>query len=679
MATSKLTMLIDMSTKMFNNKLTELQGKWSKTVGKMEAKYSDFINNTGAGGLIEKIKNPAAGLMIAGTAILGFMGKSTQMANDWHSKMAEINVTAGLTKTELGGLSDKLLDIGARNVAPIEEVPKAFGRIISAGLDVKQSLDALEPTMRAAKAGFTDIETVAGAGIATMMSSGKDINQVYDVLFETVKEGNAEFKDIARYLPKVIPLARSVGYELESTAGAYASLTTKLSAEQSSTALEGIMRTLSNADVAMGKIDSKTGKYASGFRSIGLNIFDSAGKIRPLIDIVKDLNKSFEGLTNEQKIAKLSKLGFDQATAVGFGTLMQDVEGLEKATRATSFAQGSLNQAYMDSLTPMEQWSVIQNNVKASMIKLGERVLPYVTSGLQKLAPVFQWMYQNIDTIIPVVGSFIGVLAALTAGVWLFNLALWSNPITWIVAGIAALIAVVVLAITKYREWGALLLWFLGPIGRVISALKLIYDHWDSIKKAFQDGGILGGLMRIGQVLTDVILQPIEQLLELMGKLPGSFGSAARDMANTVHKWRDNMNLVTPDEKIKDALSAGKLVMYNGNPVLPATKARLEARDAEKEKKSLYGLPGLSTGGAFGDGTGAGGKAGKGKQKLSKDVDKITGAAKEVKNITIRFDSIHRGDNIINNGGGGSGMSMQDFENFYNELMMRIIRNTETS
>ena len=674
-ATSKLTMLIDMSTKMFNNKLSQLQGKWSQTVGKMEARFSNFIENTGAGNLLQKFKNPAAAFLMAGTAIVGFMGKSTQMANDWHTKMAEINVTAGLTKTELGGLSDKLLEVGARNVAPLDEVPKAFNRIISAGLDVKTSLDALEPTMRAAKAGFTDIETVASAGIATMMSSGKNINQVYDVLFETVKEGNAEFKDIARYLPKVIPLARSIGYELEATAGAYASLTTKLSAEQSSTALEGIMRTLSNADIAIGKTDAKTGKYVSGFRAIGMNIFDSAGKIRPLIDIVKELNKGFEGLTNEEKIKKLSKLGFDQATAVGFGTLMQDVAGLEKATRATSFAQGSLNKAYMDSLTPMEQWSVIQNNVKASMIKLGEKILPYVTAALEKLAPLFQWMFQNIETIIPVLGTFVGVLGAVTAATWVWNLALWSNPIGLTVLAVAALIAVIVLAIVKYKEWGALLLWFLGPIGRVISALKLIYDHWDSIKKAFQDGGILGGLERIGQVLTDVLLQPIEQLLGLLGKLPGSLGTAARDMQGQVRSFREKMNLVdTPAEALAKSRAEGYAAMKAGG-----FKSEGEMWAANEAKKngtnSLYDLPGTTKGGGFSDI----GKAEKGKKKISKDVDKITGAAKEVKNITIKFDSVHRGDNIINNGGGGKGMSMTDFENFYNELMMRIIRNAETS
>ena len=673
-ATSKLTMLIDMSTKMFNSKLAQLQGKWSQTVGKMEAKYSEFINRTGAGNLLDKIKNPAAGLLMAGTAIAGFMGKSTQMANEWHTKMAEINVTAGLTKTELSGLSDQLLDIGARNVAPLDEVPKAFNRIISAGLSVKESLTALEPTMRAAKAGFTDIETVASAGIATMMSSGKDINQVYDVLFQTVKEGNAEFKDIARYLPKVIPLARSVGYELEATAGAYASLTTKLSAEQSSTALEGIMRTLSNADVAMGKMDSKTGKYVSGFRSIGMNIFDSAGKIRPLIDIVKELNESFDGLTNEQKIAKLSKLGFDQATAVGFGTLMQDVAGLEKATRATSFAQGSLNKAYMDSLTPMEKWGVIQNNIKASMIKLGERILPYVTAALEKIAPMFQWMYQNIDIIIPLVGTFIGVLGGLSAAIWVVNFAMAMNPVGWVVLGISALIAIIVLAIAKYDEWGATLLWFLGPIGRVISALKLIYDHWDSIKKAFQDGGILGGLERIGQVLTDVLLQPIEQLLGLLGKLPGSLGAAARDMQGQVRSFREKMNLVeTPAEALARSQAEGYAAMKAGG-----FKSEGEMWAANEAKKngtnSLYDLPDTTKGGGISNIT----NAEKGKKKISKDVDKISGAAKEVKNITVKFDSIHRGDNVINNGG-GKGMSMEDFENFYNELMMRVIRNLETS
>lgn len=666
MATSKLMMLVDLSAKLFNQGVQKMQQKWNQGIDKMKEKYKSLIDMVpGLDGALDKLKNPSVVFGAAFMAAFGFLSQATKMANDWEVKMAEINVTAGLSKKELRGLSDQLLDIGARNSSNLDEVPKAFSRIISAGLNVQQSLTALEPTMRAAKAGFTDVETVAGAGIATMMSSGKDINRVYDVLFETVKEGNAEFKDIARYLPKVIPLARSIGYELESTAGAYASLTTKLSAEQSSTALEGIMRTLSNADVALGKTDSKTGKYISGFRALGINIFTASGKIRPLIDIVAEINKQMDGLTDEQKVKKLSKLGFDQSTALGFGTLAQDIEGLKKATIATAGAQGSLDQAYIDSLTPMEQYDIIQNNVKASMIKLGQAALPYVIAGLEKVAPLFQWMYRNVDTLIPVFGAFITTLGILTVATWAWNSALLANPVTWIILGISALIAIIVLAIAKYDEWGATLLLFMGPIGRVISALKGIYDHWDSIKKAFQDGGIIGALERIGIVLLDVIVQPIEQMLGMMAHLPGSLGRAAKDMQGTVRKFREDMDLAdTPAEAL-----AKKRPEY-----MDAMKAHTEKMLEPKNKfdpKSLYG----TEGGAY---TEPGPPDKEKKKKLKDGVNKVAGDTKQVRNITITIGSLNNGGINVKNDE-FKGMTKEDVENWFNEAMMRIMRNVETS
>jgi TP901 family phage tail tape measure protein len=667
MASNKLQLLLDLGTKLFENKFAKMQKKWGDGVDKMRGKWKGLVNDIpGINDALDKIKNPAMLFAAMFTAAIGFLGTATKMANDWEVKMAEINVTAGLSKKELRGLSDQLLDIGSKNATPLDEVPKAFSRIISAGLSVKDSLDALEPTMRAAKAGFTDIETVAGAGIATMMSSGKDINKVYDVLFETVKEGNAEFKDIAKYLPKVIPLARSIGYELESTAGAYASLTTKLSAEQSSTALEGIMRTLSNADIAMGKTDSKTGKYISGFRSLGINIFNSAGKIRPLIDIVGELNKQMDGLTDEQKVKKLSKLGFDQSTALGFGTLMQDMEGLKKATLATSDATGSLDQAYIDSLTPMEQYEIAQNSVKATMIKLGQEALPYLTKALEAVAPLFRWMYEHADILIPVFLTFVGVLGLLTAATWLWNIALAANPVTWIILAIAALIALIVACIIKFDEWGSMILATLGPLGLLISAIVNLGRQWDSIKKAFTDGGIIEGWKRLGIVLMDVIIQPIDQLLGLISRLPGVLGRTAKEMQGTVHKFREDVNLTDSKAEVNAKLRA------NGLDIMKYYADQYDKSKTEKkfDPNSLYG----TEGGAFTDESAEAKK----KKKLKDGVNKVTGDAKQVKNIKITIDALHKGD-INMKGDATSGMSWQQMEDFFNEMMMRIVRNAETS
>ena len=69
-----------------------------------------------------------------------------------------------------------------------------------------------------------------------------------------------------------------------------------------------------------------------------------------------------------------------------------------------------------------------------------------------------------------------------------------ANPVGVIVTAIVALIAIIGAAIYYYDQWGAAILQFLGPIGWMINAFKAVYDHWESIKKAFQTDGIIVGL-----------------------------------------------------------------------------------------------------------------------------------------------------------------------------------------
>lgn len=366
--------------------LNAAKRKVNSAVGSMQARLNS-LRSSGAqalsslGGEIPELGSAFALLanpIALGAAAVGALGTAiayaTKKANAWWDSMAQINVTAELTKKQLGKLSDKLLEIGSRNVAPLEEIPKAFNRIISAGLSVNKSMAALEPTLRAAKAGFSDIETVASAAVSVMQSSGEEVNKVYDILFATVKSGNAEFKDIARYLPKIIPLAKNVGFALDETAGAYAALTTKLSAEQSSTALEGIMRSLSD-DKVVGK-----------FKKIGIDVFDvNTGKVKPILDIMKQLESKMKGLTDNQRMKKMGSLGLDQSSAVGFGTMIQDIKGLQTAIDDSANSQGALSKAYTDSLTPMESWKIVWNQIQVYIVKFGELFLPIMSAAGERV------------------------------------------------------------------------------------------------------------------------------------------------------------------------------------------------------------------------------------------------------------------------------------------------------
>ncbi|MCV9934535.1 phage tail tape measure protein [Flavobacterium sp. LS1R47] len=382
---------LDMGLNAAKRKVNSAVGSMQARLNGLRSSGAQALSSLGAeipelGSAFALLTNPIA----LGVAAVGALGTAiayaTKKANAWWDSMAQINVTAELTKKQLGKLSDKLLEIGSRNVAPLEEIPKAFNRIISAGLSVNKSMAALEPTLRAAKAGFSDIETVASAAVSVMQSSGEEVNKVYDILFATVKSGNAEFKDIARYLPKIIPLAKNVGFALDETAGAYAALTTKLSAEQSSTALEGIMRSLSD-DKIVGK-----------FKKIGIDVFDfKTGKVKPILDIMKQLESKMRGLTDNQRMKKMGSLGLDQSSSVGFGTMIQDIKGLQTAIDDSANSQGALNKAYTDSLTPMESWKIIWNQIQVYIVQFGELFLPIMSAVGNKVLEIINYFKNLYD------------------------------------------------------------------------------------------------------------------------------------------------------------------------------------------------------------------------------------------------------------------------------------------
>lgn len=240
----------------------------------------------------------------------------------------------------------------------------------------------------------------------------------------------------------------------------------------------------------------------------------------------------------------------------------------------------------------------------------------------------------------------------LTTKQWSLNAALAANPIGVIVIAIAALIALVVVAINKWDEWGASLMLFLGPIGWVISAFKSVYDHWESIKKAFQTDGIIGGLKRIRLVLLDAILKPMQQMLELLAKFDPT--GVAQKALDKLKGFREANSLVTPGEKEAQVKT---------DPTKPKTKPPVTP---------LLNAPVL-------DGVIIDPKTGKPKTtgKTDGDVNKVAAQANQVRKVDIRIDAFNKGGiNVAQSA--YAGMSKDDVEAWFKEMMRRVLINAET-
>lgn len=663
---AKLQLLIDIKDKLQVG-LNKARQRVDRAVGNMQQRINSLRVDTLkafdtiksevpiVGRAVELLKNPYMAVAVVAAAAASAIMACTIKANEWHEKMAEINVTAELSRDKLGKLSDKLLDIGSRNVAPLEEVPKAFNRIISAGLSVRDSLATLEPTLRAAKAGFTDIEIAASAATSVMMSTGYDANRVFDILFETVKEGNAEFKDIAQYLPKVIPLARNVGYELEEVAGAYAMLTGRLSTEQSTTALQGVMRALSSQRVAIGDIDKATGKYVSGFKSIGIDVFDPATKkIKPILQIVTELNQKMAGLSDKSRMIQFDKIGLDQMGALGISSLMQDIPALQKAIDATTNSAGSLNKAYSDALSPLDEWKITMNQIKVYMIQIGEYFLPILTA----IGKGALFVAQNLDIIGGVLGGLTVAWTILnaklvaqtaatlalnaatliaTAAQWAFNVAANANPIGLIVLAIGALIGGLIMAYRRFDKFRA-----------------IVQGAWEVIKG-------------FGTILKDYVIDRIKGLLSGLGAI----GSAISKLFDGDFKgaWNDakkGVIEISGVDALKDAVNKSKGL--KDNFINKYDEVMLDAQNKKEESDDFSGVPTSATPTITPTSTGD--------TTISDGAKGIKGNS-QTKNITINIDSFIKGFSPTHQS--FNNMSMDEFERKMTEVFMRVVRSAETS
>lgn len=399
---ARVTVYLEMKANQFKTALTEAKNRLNGTVQELKDKLSSLKTNhieafsamkdevPGLGRAVELVTNPYILLTAAVVALGAAFSKASAMAQEFDSNMAKANVTLNLDKPGLEKAKGQVLDIASRSTTKnaVQEAPEALNIFASANLsddaaeNAKLAMAAVEPALKAAKFGYTDVATAARAASLAMNASGiKDANKIYDVFAATLNKGNAEFGTIAQYLPKLIAQANTAGISFEETAGAYAFMTQKFTGEKSATMLENIINTLQNS------------KITDKFKELGVNVYDAQHKMRPLVDIAKDLGGVLTGLSDEKKNGILNSLGMDTESQTGFAAMIQNVDGLKSSIDATTNSAGQADIAFKNAQTPMDGWTQISNAISVQWVKLGEAINRII---LGPLGDFFSKIFKNI-------------------------------------------------------------------------------------------------------------------------------------------------------------------------------------------------------------------------------------------------------------------------------------------
>jgi TP901 family phage tail tape measure protein len=500
-----------------------------------------------------------------------------------------------------------------------------------AGFSAEQSMSLLPGVTNLATVANVDLaratdiasDAIGAFGLMTQDTAQLEKNfiRINDVMAATMTRANTNMEDLFESIKKGAASFTAAGQSLESfnaLAGIMAN--SGLKGAESGTQLRNIMLRLAAPTAGASKL----------LNQLGIRTRDSEGNFRDIIDILADFEKGTKNMGTAQRSAALSTI-FGARSVTGMNILLQ--EGTENITK---FREGLLEAGGASEKMATVMRQSLLNRLKAllsAVIELGFKfidafskqggdAIDKLTNIARALGPVFEFLGKVMTKIIKILPYLIGgfvtyklvlkgiyvtqkimmavgwvkYIIMMRKVIWtaikatkawavvqkIMNVILTANPIGLIIVGIAALIAIIIVAIKYYDKFGAVILGLLGPVGWLVSGLVQIYRRWDRIKAAFKEGGIKAGIMEIGKAILDGILYPLQKVYEFLGKIPGRLGKSYRDSAKNIETFREKyLGAVKEAAAIVDKTNKAVPVPVTGgitSPSKPQAPNETEAR-----------------------------------------------------------------------------------------------------
>ena len=415
-------------------------------------------------------------------------------AMDFEKQMSRVSAISGANSEGLAQLTQRAEEMGAKLPFTTLEAGKALEYMAMAGWKTEQMMAGIEPVMKLALASGEDLGMVSDIVTDAMtafgiVAEGDNVAKFSDVLAKAATNANTTVGLMGNTFQYVAPVAGALKYSIEDTALAIDMMANMgIKGEKAGTALRS----------TFSQIEKIT-------EELGVEVINAEdGSMRPFRDVLFETRDAFEGLTDAEKKAKAESIVGREAMS-GFLALMNTSdEDMQKYIDAIDNAKGATDEMSEKMMNNAEgAWTKYTSAVDVASKAVGKAFLPAVKEVFEYMADrtgkVAEFVANNQD-LIQSVGIFIGVLSGLLA-VWkLVNLAmaLWSlilaaSPITWVIIGIAALVAA---GYYLYKNWDTVVAWISNEweyLKNTASAVwaeicAVLSNEWEYIKSVVTDG-----------------------------------------------------------------------------------------------------------------------------------------------------------------------------------------------
>lgn len=241
-----------------------------------------------------------------------------KMAGDFEASMNGVRAVTGASGAEMDQMKELAKEMGRTTAFSASEAASAMEFFGMAGFKTNEIMEALPHTLNLAAAGNTDLARTADIASNIMSGFGieaSEMGRVADVLANAARNANVDLEMLGESLKYAAPIAQAAGWSFEETTAAVAMLgNAGIQGSMAGTGLNSVLATLADTSSTGGRKLAEFGVAATG----------ANGKVRPLTEIMKDLQKKGAGVADVMSIFGL-EAGPKLQALIGQGS-----EGLEK-------------------------------------------------------------------------------------------------------------------------------------------------------------------------------------------------------------------------------------------------------------------------------------------------------------------------------------------------------------
>lgn len=471
------------------SKLKHFESQLESSRTKLE-KYGEAMQK--AGGRLKDVGDRTTEIgkdlsMKVTTPLLGVGTAAVMVGAEFEQSMSKVSALSGATGDDLERLEGQARELGKTTVFSATQAAEAQAFLAMAGYEVNEILDSMPGLLNLAAAGQMDLGRAADITTNIMSAFGIEADRtahVADVLAKASASANTDVSQLGEAIKYLGPVANSLGWSLEESTAAVMSL--------SNAGIQGSMAGQAFAS-SLARLAKPTREMENLMRDLNISFFDADGVMRPLPDVIAELERGLQGMTAEQKSAALSTLFGAEAYkhwAVlldeGSETLSENTQMLIEADGAAKQMADTMSDNFIGALNQMksalsESAIIIFKNIQPALESLVERVKS-AAEWFNNLSPRMQNMIILAGGFAAAIGPLLVILGTLAASL---------GSIINIMGKLLPLFSGSKSAIGVFRTGIAALS---GPIGIAIAAIAAfiaigvaLYKNWDDVKKYLEN------------------------------------------------------------------------------------------------------------------------------------------------------------------------------------------------